>query len=58
MIVDTAREFCTFRSATTDPSYRPVIADSHLRPWRLDNAMQDSSAAMILEFLDVLNSEI
>ena len=56
MIVDTAREFCTFRSTTTDPSYMPVIADPHRSPWRMDNAMQDASAAMIREFLDMLRT--
>ena len=58
MIVDTPREFCTFRSATTCVGYKPVIADPHLCPWRMDNAMQDASAAMIREFLNVLNTEI
>ena len=58
MIVDTTREFCTFRSATRDVGYRPVIADPHLHPWRMDNAMQDASAAMIREFLDVLRTQV
>ena len=53
MIVDTEREFCTFRSATTDVDYKPVI--TCLRsPWRMDNAMQDSSAAMMRKFLSTL----
>ena len=54
MIVDTAREFCTFRSATRDVGYKPVIADPRMYPWRMDNAMQDASAEMIREFLKVL----
>lgn len=58
MIVDTTREFCTFRSATRDVGYKPVIADPRMYPWRMDNAMQDASAAMIREFLDVLRTEV
>ena len=58
MIVDTTREFCTFRSATMDVGYKPVIADPRLQPWRMDNAMQDASTAMIREFLDVLRTEV
>ena len=57
MIVDTERQFCTFRSTTTDVSYKPVIADARLSPWRMDNAMQDAGPAMILTFLNVLNNE-
>ena len=56
MIIDSAREFCTFRSTTTDPVYQPTIADRHLRPWRMDNAMQDASAAMVRTFLSVLEA--
>ena len=56
MIVNTTREFCTFRSATRDVGYKPVIADPRRYPWRIDNAMQDASAAMIREFLDVLRT--
>ena len=53
MIVDTKRGLCTFRSTTTDDSYKPVV----LLPqtlWRMDNAMQDASAAILREFLSVL----
>ena len=57
MIVDSARKFCTFRSTTTDVSYMPVIADPHLNPWRMDNAMQDASPAMTRTFLTVLDAE-
>ena len=53
MIVDTAREFCTFRSATTDVGYKPVI-NCLPSPWRMDNAMQDAGAATIREFLRML----
>ena len=56
MIVDSAREFCTFRSTTTNPVYKPTIADDHLKPWRMDNAMQDASAAMIRAFLSFLDA--
>ena len=56
MIIDSARKFCTFRSTTTDPVYQPTIADHHLRPWRMDNAMQDASAAMVHTFLSVLDA--
>ena len=54
MIVDTDREVCTFRSTTTDDKYRLGIADGMIPPWRLDNAMQDASAAMMREFRRVL----
>ncbi len=57
MIVDTERQVCTFRSATRDESYTKVI-DCLQSPWRLDNSMQDASAAMIREFLDVLRTEV
>ena len=57
MIVDAAREFCTFRSTTTDVGYMPVIAGPHLNPWRMDNAMQDASTAMTRMFLNVLDAE-
>ena len=58
MIVDTTREFCTFRSTTMDVGYRLGMADPRLHPWRMDNAMQDASAEMIREFLRVLNTEV
>ena len=57
MIVDSERKLCTFRSTTTDPNYKPVIADPILSPWRMDNAMQDSSATMIRTFQSVLEFE-
>ena len=57
MIVDAARDLCTFRSTTTDVGYMPVIADPHLNPWRMDNAMQDASTAMTRMFLNVLDAE-
>ena len=57
LIVDATREFCTFRSTTTDVGYMPVIADPHLHPWRMDNAMQDASAAMFRIFLNLLDAE-
>ena len=58
MIVNTTREFCTFRSATRDVGYKPVIADPRMYPWRMDNAMQDASAEMIREFLAVLRTKV
>lgn len=57
MIVDSERKLCTFRSTTTDLSYKPVIADYALSPWRMDNSMQDAGAAMIRKFLSVLEAE-
>ena len=54
MIVDTDREICTFRSTTTSGSYGRPIVDGMTLPWRLDNAMQDASAAMMREFRRVL----
>ena len=53
MIVDTKRGLCTFRSTTTDDSYKPVVLLPHTH-WRMDNAMQDASAAILREFLSVL----
>ena len=55
LIVDSDKEFCTFRSTTavTDygrKSYRATLSEG----WILDNAMQDASAAMMREFLRVL----
>ena len=57
MIADSERRLCTFRSTTTDPDYKPVIADPALSPWRMDNAMQDAGAAMIRTFLSILELE-
>ena len=55
MIVDAERKLCTFRSTTSDPSYGgATITDGVTPPWRLDNNMQDASAAMIREFLSTL----
>ena len=56
MIVDTQRETCTFRSTTTDPSYRQGVGDGMILPWRLDNTMQDASCAMMREFRGVLRT--
>ena len=57
MIVDSERKLCTFRSTTTDPSYKAVIAEPVLSPWRMDRAMQDAGVAMIRTFLSVLEFE-
>ena len=54
MIVDTQGEICTFRSTTTDTSYRQGVADGMTHPWRLDNSMQDASCTMMREFQRVL----
>lgn len=56
MIIDSGKEFCTFRSLTTDESYRPIIVEGTRSRWRMDNAMQDASAAMTGEFLRVIRS--
>lgn len=53
MIVDTEREFCTFRSTTIDSSYNLKITLPQTE-WYIDNAMQDASAAILREFLSVL----
>lgn len=55
MIVDTKREVCTFRSTTTDDhnTYRQAISLPQTH-WRMDNAMQDASAAILREFLRAL----
>lgn len=57
MIVDTERQVCTFRSATRDERYTNVI-DCLRSPWGLHESMQDASAAMIREFLDVLRTQV
>ena len=55
MIVDTGREFCTFRCTTTMVDYKMgIFADRLVDPWRLDNAMQDANAASMREFLRCL----
>ena len=54
MIVDTRAGICTFRSTTTDTSYRQGVVDGMVPPWRLDNAMQDASCAMMREFQRIL----
>ena len=55
MVVDTERNFCTFRSTTTSDEYKMGIFKDRLEgPWRLDNAMQEASAASMREFLRCL----
>ena len=55
LIVDTKMEFCTFRCTTTKTDYKMgIFADRLAGQWRLDNAMQDASAASMREFLRVL----
>lgn len=55
MIVDSEREFCTFRCTTTNSTYRMgIYADRLQGNWRLDNAMQEASAASMREFLRCL----
>ncbi len=55
MIVDSSRESCTFRSTTTDLDYNQLTRRPELTPpWIMDNAMQDASAAMMKQFLQVL----
>ena len=54
MIVNPKTKYCTFRSTTKSVDYKPVIAEGMCHPWRMDNAMQDASAAMMKQFLQVL----
>ena len=54
MIVNPKTKDCTFRSTTTSVGYKPVIVEGMCHPWRMDNAMQDASAAMMRQFLQVL----
>ena len=55
MIVDTKAESCTFRCTTTSTDYKMgIFADRLTGGWRLDNALQDASAASMREFLRVL----
>lgn len=54
MIIDTERTICTFRSTTTDPTYRKGIADGMIHPWLLDNSMQDASSKMMRTFRQIL----
>ena len=55
MIVDSIEEICTFRSTTTVTQYGQKSKRATLSgEWILDNAMQDASAAMMREFLQVL----
>ena len=56
MIIDSKKEFCTFRSLTIDEDYKPIIVEGTRSNWRLDNAMQDASAAMTRNFLDVIRT--
>ena len=55
MIVDTEREFCTFRCTTKDVEYKMgIFADRLEGNWRLDNAMQDALPGSLREFLRML----
>ena len=54
MIVDQESGLCTFRSTTSDRSYKPIIREGMTYPWLMDNAMQDASTAMMREFIRVL----
>ncbi len=54
MIVDSKIGNCTFRSTTRNCDYTPVIVEGMCSPWRMDNAMQDASVAMMRQFLQVL----
>ena len=56
MIVDPQSKVCTFRSTTIDPSYTQVILEGMNAPLRMDNAMQDASAAMMQTFRQTLRS--
>lgn len=54
LLIDTARELCTFRSTTTDTTYRMKRYEGMSHPWLMDRSMQDASAAMMRQFLQVL----
>lgn len=56
MIIDSKREFCTFRSLTTNQDYRPKVVEGTRSNWRMDNAMQDASAAMTRIFLGAIGT--
>ena len=56
MIIDSKREICTFRSLTIKENYRPVIVEGTRSNWRMDNAMQDASAAMTSNFLNAIRT--
>jgi len=58
MIIDSEREFCTFRSTTTDRDYGRGSDRGMRPPWLLDTAMQDASTSMMREFLRVLQGVI
>lgn len=53
LIVDSTRSFATFRSCTTSPAYSMAVALPG-SPWRMDNAMQDASTAIMRRLLSVL----
>jgi hypothetical protein len=54
MIVDTQRRAATFRSCTTNASYGMAFALPTTATWRMDNAMQDASTAIMRRFLEFL----
>lgn len=54
MMVHTDREVCTFRSATTEPSYPKRVDTGMIPPWGIDHSMQDASSAMMRTFRQVL----
>jgi hypothetical protein len=55
MIVDSGGAMATFRSCTTSSTYRMATAIPGTK-WRMDNAMQDASTAIMRRFLGVLLS--
>jgi hypothetical protein len=58
MLVDTAREVVTFRSLTTDRTYKPSIDLGVHAYWRLDNAMLDCSTQILRIFRNVLRMQL
>ena len=54
LIVDSSQECCTFRSTTTDARYGMKESRGMPSPWLMDRSMQDASAAMMRQFLQVL----
>lgn len=58
MIVDTNCKKATFRSLTTDSSYKPIINIDNNSAWNIDNSMIDCSTEIMRFFLKELKSLI
>ena len=55
MIVDSRHTIATFRSCTTNSTYRPALI-IRAATWRMDNAMMDASTEIMRRFHTVLES--